>query len=243
MTHLIITPTYNERGNIRTLVERLFALYPAIHVLVVDDASPDGTASVVRELQQTYPGLHLKERSGKLGLASAYLSAFRDMLAEHPELEAIITMDADLSHEPAVVSEMLTALGACDLVIGSRYIRGGGTRGWSLWRRLLSQGGNLYARLVIGSGVHDLTGGFNAYRTALLRRYNLDAVHAEGYGFQMEMKIIAKRLGAHVCEIPIIFPDRTEGVSKISNSIIYEGLLLPWRFSPIARFFRSKGHA
>jgi dolichol-phosphate mannosyltransferase len=142
-------------------------------------------------------------------------------------------MDADLSHDPAVVSTMLIEAKSYDLVLGSRYIPGGGIGNWGLWRRFLSIGGNLYTRLVTMSRVHDLTGGFNCYSAALLRRYDLDAVRAEGYGYQMEMKIIAEHLGASIKEIPILFSERTDGQSKISNRIIYEGLIVPWRFSPL----------
>lgn len=240
MTDFIIIPTYDERNNIRVLVDKIFALYPTIHILVVDDNSPDGTALVVQELQRTYPALHLKQRAGKLGLASAYLEAFKQVLQEYPEVRNIITMDADLSHDPAVISTMLEEMEQYDLVIGSRYIRGGGVRNWELSRRALSLGGNLYTRIVTMSPVHDLTAGFVCYSTALLRRYDFDSIKAAGYGYQMEMKITAERLGARIKETPIIFGPRVEGQSKISNHIIYEGLIVPWRFSPLFSLFRSK---
>ncbi|MDP2593803.1 MAG: polyprenol monophosphomannose synthase [bacterium] len=236
----IITPTYNERNNIRVLVDKIFTLYPAIQVLVVDDNSPDGTGPVVKDLQKKYPNLHLKERGGKLGLASAYLGAFKDVLRDYPDVRAIITMDADLSHDPLVVGEMLQEIKVCDAVFGSRYVRGGGVQDWELWRRLLSWGGNVYARMVTGSRIHDLTGGFKCFRAELLRRYNLDEVCAEGYGHQIEIKVIAEQLNARIREIPITFRGRIEGESKISNSIIYEGLLLPWRFSPLLSIFTSR---
>lgn len=227
--NLIITPTYNERGNIKILIEKIFALYPAIHVLVVDDNSPDGTALLAKELMLKYPNLHLKERSGKLGLASAYLQSMKSVLEEFPDIRSIITMDADLSHDPIAIKTMLEEIKNYDLVIGSRYIKGGGIPDWELRRRLLSRLGNLYARIVTRSRINDLTGGFNCYRSELLKRYDLDRVKATGYGFQIEMKIIAERLGARIKEMPIIFSRREEGQSKISNNIIYEGLILPWR--------------
>lgn len=236
----IIIPTYNERNNIRVLVERIFALYPAIQVLVVDDNSPDGTGEVVKELQKKYPNLHLKERAGKLGLASAYLETFEEVLREHPNARAIITMDADLSHDPAVIATMLTEITHHDLVVGSRYVPGGGIENWELWRRLLSLGGNWYTRVVTFVPVHDLTAGFVCYRASLLRRYDFATITAAGYGYQMQMKITAYRIGANIQETPILFKQRVEGESKISNRIIYEGLVVPWRFSPIASLWRRK---
>lgn len=236
----IITPTYNERNNIRALVEQIFTLYPAIHVLVVDDNSPDGTAQVVKELQLKYPNLHLKQRSGKLGLASAYLESFKDVLQEYHNIRTIITMDADLSHDPAIVGTMLREIKTYDLVLGSRYVMGGGVRNWALWRRILSRLGNFYVRMVTISSIHDLTTGFHCYRAELLKRYDLDAIKATGFAFLIEMKITAEHLGARIKEVPIIFPGRTDGQSKLSNHIIYEGLVMPWRFSPIFAFFRSK---
>ena len=225
----IITPTYNERENIKILLEKIFALYPAIHVLVVDDNSPDGTAEVVKELQNKYFNLHLKERPGKLGLASAYLESFRYVLKEFPNIQSIITMDTDLSHDPLIVGTMLKELQNYDLVLGSRYVKGGGVTDWKLWRRMLSRWGNIYARLITRSKIHDLTTGFHCYRAELLKRYDLDSIDGKGFAFLMEMKIIAERLGARIREIPIIFPGRINGQSKLNNNIIYEGLVMPWK--------------
>lgn len=236
----IITPTYNERNNIRVLIDKIFTLYSTIHVMVVDDNSPDETALVVKNLQQKYPNLHLKQRPGKLGLASAYLESFKDVLREYPSVRTIITMDADLSHDPSVVGIMLKEMKTYDLVLGSRYVKGGGVKNWAFWRKILSRGGNLYARIVTMSSIHDLTTGFHCYRAELLKRYDLDAVRAAGFGFLIEMKIIAERLGAKIKEVPIIFPGRTDGQSKLSNHIIYEGLIVPWRFSPLFRSRDSK---
>lgn len=238
--NFIIIPTYNEKSNIQTLVAEIFSLYPGAHILVVDDNSPDGTADIVRKIQTKYPNLSLKVRSKKMGLASAYLESIRELFQKHSDLENIITMDADFSHDPKVIKTMLEDIKTFDLVIGSRYIKGGGVRNWELWRQILSRGGNFYSRFITLSGISDLTGGFNCYSSRLLKRYDLEAIKATGYGFQMEMKIVAKRLGARIKEIPIIFPGRIEGESKISNNIIYEGVLLPWRFSPIFFYLRSK---
>lgn len=236
----VITPTYNERNNIRVLIEKIFTLYPSIHILVVDDNSPDKTTEVVKDLQLKYPNLHLKQRSGKLGLASAYLESFRDILREYSEVQSIITIDADLSHDPSVISTMLKEIKIYDLVIGSRYIKGGSLKNWELWRRTLSRGGNLYARIITQSNIRDLTAGFNCYRAELLKRYDLDTIKSVGFGFQIEMKIIARNLGAAIKEVPIVFMGRAEGESKISNHIIHEGLIVPWRLSPLFSIFKSK---
>lgn len=225
----IITPTYNESKNISILIEKLFFLYPTIHVLVVDDHSPDGTAKVVRDLQQKYPNLHLKERQGKLGLASAYLEAIQDVLREYPSVRSITTMDADLSHNPRTIAQMFEELEKYDLVLGSRYIDGGGVTDWEWWRNMLSKFGNIYARFITRSKIHDLTTGFGCYRAELLRHYELDAICGQGFAFLMEMKIVAESMGAKVKEVPIIFPGRINGVSKLNNNIIYEGLIMPWK--------------
>ena len=194
----IITPTYNERNNIRVLVNKIFSLYPAIHILVVDDNSPDDTAKVVKSLQHQYPNLLLKQRAGKFGLASAYLESFKKVLQEYPNVRNIITMDADLSHDPAVVGIMLKELENHDLVLGSRYIKSGSVKDWQFWRRMLSRWGNFYARLVIQSRIHDLTTGFHGYRATILKRYDLDTIRAAGFGFLMEMKVVAERMGARI---------------------------------------------
>jgi dolichol-phosphate mannosyltransferase len=233
MIDFIITPTYNERNNISQLINKIFSLYPTVHVLVVDDNSPDQTAEEVKNLQLKYPNLNLKQRPGKLGLASAYLGAIKDILQDHSDVRAIITMDADLSHDPLVVGTMLKEIENYDLVLGSRYIKGGRVKNWELWRRLLSRGGNIYARLVTGSSIHDLTTGFHCYRVELLKKYDLEAITATGFGFLMEMKIMAERLNAKIKETPIIFPGRVDGQSKLSNHIIYEGIIIPWHFSPL----------
>ncbi len=236
----VVTPTYNECNNIRVLIERIFSLYPNINVLVVDDNSPDGTSEVVRDLQKKYGGLYLKQRGSKLGLASAYLESFKFLLKEFPSTKNIISIDADLSHDPKVIGAMLKEMQENDLVIGSRYMKGGQLENWELWRKILSRGGNIYARLVAHSKIHDLTSGFQCYSATLLKQYNLDAVSAVGFAFQMEMKIKAERLNLKIKEIPITFTRRTDGKSKISNNIIYEGLIVPWKFSPLLSMFKSK---
>ncbi|MDO8470172.1 MAG: polyprenol monophosphomannose synthase [bacterium] len=228
MRDVIIIPTYNERENIVRLVPILFNLYPSIYILVIDDNSPDGTASAVRELMRSYPRLALRVRSGKFGLGSAYIEAMRDVLRTN-DVWAVVTMDADFSHDPKTIAVMLRALESHDIVIGSRYVVGGSVVAWNFWRRMLSRWGNRYARTVIRVPVRDMTTGFHCFRGELLRRYDFDAISSTGFAFLMEMKIGAHILGARITEIPITFAGRTHGVSKLSNRIIYEGLIVPWK--------------
>jgi dolichol-phosphate mannosyltransferase len=228
MKDFIIIPTYNERNNIAVLLDKIFSLYPAINVLVVDDNSPDGTGNVVRELRLKFPNLQLRERSGKLGLASAYTESIDFVLKQYPDVRAIITMDADSSHDPIVIASLLRELSAYDLILGSRYIAGGRVKNWQLWRILLSYGGNLYARLISGIPIRDLTTGYQCFRADLLRKEQLRNITANGFAFLMELKMFAYSLNARILEVPIVFKNRVEGESKISNHIIYEGLIVPW---------------
>lgn len=235
MKDFVILPTYNERENIPIILEKLTSLYPNIYVLVVDDKSPDGTADVVRELQKNNNRLHLETRTGKLGLGSAYIHAIKKILISYPDVRSIITMDADLSHDPRVIHKMHNALDHYDLIIGSRYTRGGKLANWPIKRKMLSRCGNLYATLIVGIPVKDLTAGFQCFHGRLLRKYNFDAINASGFAFLMEMKIAAHRMNAKILEIPITFTDRVRGESKISKNIIYEGLIMPWKFRTVWR--------
>lgn len=235
MVDIVITPTYNERANVGPLVERILQHRPDMHILVVDDNSPDGTADVVRALQKTYPTLRLLLRPAKLGFSSAYRDAFRLVLAELPDLRAVITMDTDLSHDPAAIAAMLARIDTCDVVIGSRYVPGGGTPDWPWRRRLLSRFANFYARTITGVKIRDLTTGFVCYRADMLRKVDLDALMAEGFATLIEMKVLCARLGARIAEVPIVFADRSHGQSKLSRRIMLEGLKLPWRISRFRR--------
>lgn len=228
MEDLVIIPTYNEKDNIKSIILDIFKITPGINVLVVDDSSPDKTATVVKSLQSEYSNLSLLERPRKEGLGKAYLDAFRSVL-ENNEIRRVIMMDADFSHDPKYLPELLEAAKDFDVVVGSRYVKGGGTIGWEFWRRFLSKFGNVYSRRVTGMPIFDCTGGFNLIKTDFLRKIDLSCVAMSGYAFQIELKYLLWRSGAQFKELPIIFKNRLSGESKISNHIIREGILAPWK--------------
>ena len=227
MKTLIISPTYNEIKNIKSLVKQVFDLDPGYHLLIVDDNSPDGTALKVKELQSTYPNLHLEERPGKAGLGTAYLFGFKWALENN--YDHIVQMDADLSHDPNDVPRLVSRLKDHDLVIGSRYVNGVSVVNWPIRRLILSYGANMYSRFTTGMPINDGTGGFKAWRGTLLNDIELKKVRSQGYSFQIEMNFRSWRLGARIKEEPIIFVDRTIGESKMSKSIMYEAIWMVWR--------------
>lgn len=226
MRALVIVPTLNETDNIETLVGRLFDDTGAheVELLVVDDSSPDGTAARVKDLQEDDDRIHLIERAARMGLGSAYVAGFTWGLAR--AYEAMVEMDADLSHDPADVVRLLDALDGAELAIGSRYVDGGELVNWGRVRRALSAAGNIYARVWLGFGVRDATSGFRAYRSTILEPMDFATVRAEGYAFQIEMaRRVHKRRG-RIREIPIRFVDRTAGKSKMSRRIVLEAVAL-----------------
>ena len=227
MKTLVISPTYNERKNIQSLVEQVLGSNPDYHLMVVDDNSPDKTAEKVKELQQLYPNLHLEERPGKAGLGTAYLFGFQWALDRH--FEAIVQIDADLSHDPKDVPRLVAELENHDLVIGSRYVEGVSVVNWPIRRLILSYGANMYSRIITGMPINDATGGFKAWRGSLLDTIRLEKVRSQGYSFQIEMNFRAWRLEASIKEETIIFVDRTIGESKMSKSIMYEAIWMVWR--------------
>lgn len=228
MTPWVVVPTYNEKANIEQLVTRLFNLDIAqLHVLIVDDNSPDGTAEVVRRLQTLHTNLILEVRPGKSGLGRAYRHGFAYALQRGADV--IVQMDADFSHDPADVPRLLEALRNNDVVIGSRYARGISVVNWPLTRLLISIGGNIYASLITGLPLKDATGGFKAWRAEALQAIDFRAVAADGYGFQIVMNHRAWKKGLKIAEIPIIFTERREGQSKMSKAIIWEALWLVWK--------------
>jgi dolichol-phosphate mannosyltransferase len=222
---LVVLPTYNESENIDHVMPRIRAALPDATVLVVDDGSPDGTAEMAEKLGAELGGIEVLRRTQKSGLGSAYRAGFAWGLERG--YEAFVEMDADLSHEPEALPGLVAPLSqGVDLVIGSRYVPGGSIPNWRRHRRLLSQGGNVYAAVLLGLHVTDSTSGFRAYRAEALRRIDLAAVRAEGYGFQIEMVYQVLEHGGLVTEVPIRFVDRVEGKSKMSMSIVVEALLL-----------------
>jgi dolichol-phosphate mannosyltransferase len=235
MDKLVIVPTYNECDNIDALLDRILALPEGLEVLVVDDNSPDGTSDLVEARRRADPRVHLLRRPGKLGLGSAYVAGFRYAL-EHGA-EFVFEMDADFSHDPAAIPELLETARDADLVLGSRYVKGVTVVHWPLSRLILSYTANVYTRLVTGLPVRDATGGFKCFRRRALLAVNLDHVRSDGYAFQIEMTYKVWRLGFRIREIPITFVDRRAGVSKMSRRIIWEAAGLVWRL----RFMRLLG--
>jgi dolichol-phosphate mannosyltransferase len=225
----IIIPTYNEAENLVDLCQALFQLpLDDVHVLVVDDNSPDGTGEIAEELKGTYPGqLSVLHRAGKLGLGTAYITGFKKAIEDGAEI--IVQMDADFSHDPQRIPALVAKLDIGDLVIGSRYVEGGSLdEGWAFWRKGLSYFGNLYARLILGMQVRDLTGGFRAWRKETLIGIPLARVKSQGYAFQVEMAYITHRRGYQITEVPIYFADRERGTSKMSLQIQMEAALRVW---------------
>jgi dolichol-phosphate mannosyltransferase len=216
----VCLPTYNERENIEPMLRALTT--QGVHVLVVDDNSPDGTGKIADRLARELDGVSVLHREHKEGLGPAYLAGFRRALAEGAEL--VLEMDCDFSHSPDDVPRLIAATTGADLAIGSRYISGGSIGNWGVVRRFVSAGGSLYARLVLGVSVRDLTGGFKCYRRKVLETIDLDAIHSKGYAFQIETTYRALRAGFRVKEIPIHFVDREEGGSKMSHGIVAEAV-------------------
>lgn len=223
MRSCVVIPTYNEKENIEDVITRV--LQHDVDILIVDDSSPDGTSEIVKNLMLKYRDrLRLEIRSGKMGLGKAYVYGFTKCIEGRYDI--ICQMDADLSHDPDALDSLITpvANGEADLVIGSRYVDGGVIPKWTLLRRLLSRGGNLYTRIMLNVKTKDTTAGFRAYKADLLRDMLKLGIHSDGYGFQIEMTYCAKKLGANILEVPISFADRIKGSSKMGGFIIVEAL-------------------
>jgi len=225
---VVIVPTYDEAENLPKMVSALFALPLDLEVLVVDDASPDGTGTIADELSKVHPGrMNVMHRTGKLGLATAYLQAFQTLFKSN--VDAIVHMDCDFSHDPAVLVEMAKRIESCDVVFGSRYVPGGSTDvRWSLWRKALSAWGNFYARSILGLSIHDVTAGFRMWRREALQSMPLERVKSSGYVFMVEMCYLADCMGLRICETPIHFADRRWGKSKMSFKIQAEAAIRVW---------------
>ena len=236
MKTLIIIPTYNELENLRPLIEEIFKYVSQTDILIVDDNSPDGTGKLADELSVEYSQLHVLHRAGKLGLGTAYIAGFKYAI-EHG-YDAAFEMDADFSHDPRYLPDFLRAIENADLVIGSRYVKNGGTPNWSLLRRFISGGGNIYARFMLGLPIHDCTAGYRCYRRQVLEAIDLDTIQSQGYAFQIELVYRVSKHGFKIVETPIIFQDRRVGKSKMSRKIFLEGFVFVFR----TRFGLNKKH-
>jgi dolichol-phosphate mannosyltransferase len=239
---IVIIPTYNEKENIVAIVEAVFALRQNYHVLVIDDSSPDGTAGIVKNMMLQHPGkLFLEERTGKLGLGTAYIHGFRWSVAN--EYDYIFEMDADFSHNPKDLERLYEAcVNGADVAIGSRYVPGGKTENWPLDRRLYSKGGAIYTKLITWMPINDPTAGFMCYTRKVLQTINFDQIQFVGYAFQIEMKFASWKLGFKIVEVPITFIDRQIGVSKMNKGILKEGVLgvLKIQFQSLFKNYRKK---
>ena len=219
---LVIVPTYNEIDNIKKMLETLDELYPNLSVLIIDDGSPDGTADVVRKYKEKKENLHLIERSGKLGLGTAYITGFKFALER--DFQFVFEMDCDFSHDPSDIKNLLSAAQDADLVIGSRYIDGIRIINWPMRRLLLSYFAGVYTRVITGLGVLDATGGFKCFTRKALESLNLDKVFSNGYSFQIELNFKIWAKGLKVKEVPIVFTERRDGQSKMSGGIVWEAI-------------------
>lgn len=238
--NVIVLPTYNERPNLRHAVARIREVADGcgltLHTMIVDDSSPDGTGELADELAAGLPDVSVLHRPGKEGLGRAYIDGFRHALAMGAQ--RIFEMDADLSHDASYIPDFLRLIErGADVVLGSRYVHGGGVENWSLPRKVISRGGCLYAQTILGLPYHDLTGGYKCFRREVLEALDLDAVDTRGYGFQIELTYRAHQLGFRIVELPIVFVDRKVGQSKMTNDIVLEAMKNVWklRFSPPAR--------
>ena len=225
---LIVTPTYNEKTNLPRFISAVRGAFPEAHILVVDDNSPDGTGKIADDIAAKDPNVRVMHRPGKLGLGTAYTQAFEKGLGEG--YDRFFEMDADLSHDVRYLPDFVRALDdGADVVIGSRNIPGGGVEGWGMHRHVISKGGSLYSRTILGLPVKDLTSGYKAFTRRALETIDLGTVKSNGYSFQIEMTYRAVKRGMKVKEVPIVFVDRTEGKSKMSRRIFVEAMGVVWR--------------
>lgn len=224
---IVCIPTYNEKENVAEIVSAVLAVTPTTtHILVIDDSSPDGTGQIVRDIAVSEPRLHLLSRQAKEGLGRAYIAGFKWALENG--FEIIVEMDADFSHRPEDLVKVLKAVETTDVAVGSRYVPGGLTVNWGLSRKIISRGGSLYTRIILGYPIADWTGGFNAWQSNVLRTIGLDNIKSNGYSFQIELKYRALKNDFKVIEVPIVFEDRRVGKSKMSMSIVIEAFTRVW---------------
>ncbi|HEX6790475.1 MAG TPA: polyprenol monophosphomannose synthase [Candidatus Krumholzibacteria bacterium] len=228
MEGIVIIPTYNERENIERIAQQVLALPQDLHVLVVDDNSPDGTGTLVEEWSAREPRVHVLHRPGKLGLGGAYIAGFKWALA-NTDARFLFEMDADFSHDPRAIPRFFDAIKEADLVIGSRYVNGITVVNWPLSRLFLSIFANKYTRVITGMPLHDATAGFKCFRRAVLEALPLDRIKSDGYSFQIEMHFHVWKRGYRIIEMPIIFTDRLVGQSKMSRRIVWEAAFMVWK--------------
>ncbi len=227
---IIIIPTYNEKDNITKILRTTSRLYPDMEIWVVDDNSPDGTADIVSNISKSNPSIKLISRKSKTGLGDAYKETLAK-IQKISDARFIVTMDADNSHNPVDIKNLIRALEKNDLSIGSRYVKGGGVKGWGFLRNLISRGGNLYARIIMGSPIRDATAGFVAFKKTMLDKFDVLSISSSGYSYQIEFKNKILEAGGRFCEVPIIFTDRKDGKSKMSGRIVVEGIFAPWKIA------------
>ena len=227
MKNLVIIPTFNEAENVQRIIDDILNLDVEVDILFVDDNSPDGTGKIVEEITKNNHKISLIKREKKMGLGSAYVAGFKYALKR--EYDNIFEMDADLSHDPKEIPNLLEKIKDYDLVIGSRYIKGINVINWPLRRLILSYGANIYTRIITGIPLKDSTGGYKCFRRKVLENIDLNKIHSEGYAFQIEMNYKTWKKGFRIIEIPIIFMDRTEGKSKMSRKVVREAILIVWK--------------
>ncbi|MDO8669404.1 MAG: polyprenol monophosphomannose synthase [Candidatus Buchananbacteria bacterium] len=238
MKDILLLPTYNEKENIKSIISEVFSLVPNLEILVIDDNSPDGTAKEVEVMMSVYPGLKILKRKGKTGLGNAYKEAML-LVSQDNDIRSVITMDADGSHQPKYLPDFLASINDYDLIIGSRYVSGGGVENWEGWRRYLSRFSNIYAKLFTHLPINDLTAGFMCIKTDFLRRLDFSQISSSGYCFLIELKFnLIRNLNARVIELPIIFIERSKGASKFSLKIAWESF---WKV--ISLGFKNSIHA
>jgi dolichol-phosphate mannosyltransferase len=235
MQAVIVIPTYNESENIERLVRQIMDMRLGVSLLIVDDNSPDGTGEIVDRLSGEFEQVHVEHREGKLGLGTAYVHGF-EIAMDGLNADCVFEMDADFSHDPRYIPQFLSAINVHDVVIGSRYVEGGGIENWGLVRELISRGGSMYARLLTGLKVRDTTSGYRCYRSEVLRKIDFSRIFASGYAFQVEMAYACSILGFDIYELPIVFTDRRVGQSKMSKSIVWEAI---WLVGGLRRKYRD----
>ncbi|HEX5133433.1 MAG TPA: polyprenol monophosphomannose synthase [Candidatus Krumholzibacteria bacterium] len=233
MEALVVIPTYNERDNIDRILDAVLLLPDTVHMLVVDDNSPDGTGARADARATDNPRVHVLHRPGKMGLGGAYIAGFKWALAE-TDARYIFEMDADFSHDPQAIHEFLRQIANADLVIGSRYVRGVTVINWPLSRLILSVSANIYTKIITGMPLHDATGGFKCFRREVLEALPLDRIHSDGYSFQIEMNFHVWKRKYRIVEIPIVFTDRLVGTSKMSRRIVWEAAYMVWKLRAAA---------